>query len=166
MTMNYKIIYICLIFSAFLSCSTPEPKYGTNYNEKRKEIGLPILNPEWKISSIHRDYEVWINPSFNSRFDNGTHWKKSIDYSSSELLFECDEYAGISNYNTIDGTFRESLVIYYYYKESHFNGFHPKGWECIIYDQSSIEKGEFGERISLGKADSILIKWGISRLNY
>ncbi len=156
-----------MIFSiSTISCTTIEPKYGVNYNEKRVKIGLPKLNKDWKISRIQNDYEIWVNPNFNNKVNSGIYWKKSIDYSGSDLLFECGEYAGSSNYNTIDGTFRESLIIYYYYRESHFNGHHFKGWECILYNQASIDKGKLGEKVSLEKADSILISWGISRLNY
>ncbi len=161
---------IVLAFSFLLACGLlkhSEAKYGREYNEKRKEVGLPIIGDDWEISSILDGESVWVNPDrvelYNKRVP--VHWSKYINYQTGTLISETDTYYGRNDYYIEqEGTYREKLTISYHYQTDPFVYGSQLGWNVRLYNKETYAIGD--KEISIEEAEKILAEWGIERLSY
>jgi hypothetical protein len=169
MAKQIKLWLLVVLLAALGGCKY-EAKYGLEYNEQRKKIGLPLLEAGWKLSTVLEDHTSYTNPDDDIYREKkqAFHWSKSIYYKKGELTKEYDTYIGPGTYTTIeDGTFDEEIRISYYYKVDSVSGGYKKGWVCTLLDQSTAGSINFEKRnITLKEAEKILKRWGIERLNY
>lgn len=161
------LIILILVMSFFGACYRHEPKYGKDYNEQRKKIGLSLIPDDWELYKVTKTSSVWVNPKREINIDRKipVHWSKDVSYDAHGLIAEYDVYYGSEDYITIDGTFRERLAITYRYRLDDSMDYKAHlGWNCRISNQETGKQG--GERISLEEAEKILEGWGIKRLSY
>ena len=163
------LLLIVLLTANTFACRTLkhyEPQYGKIFNAKRKEIGLPIIPNNWEISSVHAEECTWVNPERKKQYTNRTpvHWSKYLNYRTGALISETDTYYGHEDYHLKDeGTYREELVITYFYQEDTLvYGSEAKTWKIWLYGNTAPE----GKVINLQEAESILKEWGLDRLSY
>ena len=137
------------------STSTIDFKYGIDFNIKRNEIGLPPLDSTWKYNkAIGTQGGSWINPYCEN--EHPCHIEKSILCNKDTIIWESNVYEGINYFTTVDGTFKETLYITYYFQDRRWKYVWEKGvpvnsnWDNLYHKE--IDKIE---------ADSLLINWEI-----
>lgn len=156
--MNNKLfLLIAVIVVGLVACEKSNDSYGPGFNAQRQKIGLPIISSGWY--SIKGT--TWVNPERESKYSQHipVYFSKSIVQKGGKLISETDLYYGSMEYTLADESFREYIEITYYYSEDGVNA----KWSVSLHDQSSVKSGIF--EISLEKAEEILKKWGISRLD-
>jgi len=158
------LLTILLTFGLSAICQQPGPKYGKEYNEERQKVGLPIIPDNWELDSVLQGSSMWVNPERIEKLNNhiSVHWSKGLDYRTGTLIAESDIYYGREDYTTVDGTFREKLIITYYYQIDDYSDEKSVGWSAEILNKAN--KGR--KELSLEEAERILEEWGIERLSY
>nr|WP_315422819.1 hypothetical protein [uncultured Pedobacter sp.] len=113
-----------------------QDKYGLSYNNKRKELGIPLIPPNWSVKERSEDYIGW---SGNEK--NVGHKRKSVTFSGCSIEGELDIFR-LSNQNGEE----RLLEMKYYYPR--------KGQSAtVIY---TYQIGSYGKPISKATVDSIL----------
>src|SRR5262245_13510714 len=158
------LLMILLVVGLGTICARATPKYGKEYNEQRKQVGLPLIPDNWKLDSVLQGSSTWGNPERVEKMNNHipVHWSKGLDYRTGTLISETDTYYGNDDYTHVDGTFRESLGITYYYQIDDYSSEKRVGWSATIVNEAS----EGVKKISLEEAEKILKDWKIERLDY
>jgi hypothetical protein len=164
------------LFSGLVnSCSFPKTKFGPEFNDHRKKIGLELLPRDWEAGSVSDDYTVWLNPDRGRLKDakRPAFFSKATSYTKTgEIISEEDLYYSGKAFNTIDGHNDESLSIAYYFVSKEIAEVPVIGWHCTYTGQGkevdpAVKKPEkiFYLKmadISLVQADSILKEWGMT----
>ncbi len=144
--------YYILIFAFLANCksvSTLNSSYGIRFNEARKEVGLPILPEDWKISVSNSRLIVW-EPikKENNGFPYYSHKKVVLD-TLLNIKYEENRFIGFGMHRNLDGNFVDELYITY--------RFYDNSWQCNLSDKSHPE----GIKLNRVEADSLLVLWGI-----
>ena len=161
-----SILLIVLLVVGLSVCKRPEPKYGKEYNEERKKVGLPIIPDNWELSSVLTGESVWANPERVEKKNKNipVHWRKRLNYRTGTLISETDTYYGKEDFPDQDGTSREHLYITYNYQVDDYDYKKRADWSASLYNRETVASGDFD--ISLEEAEKILKDWGIERLSY
>ena len=153
-----------LIVSMILlaGCGKPlPPKFAQGSNPRRKEIGLPVIGEDWVNYNRgnNRSEAAWNTPGSNHASPN--HAGKKVIYSSGQWQYEEDCYYSGKTGPSPDpdgGTQWEKVTVSYAFVP--YNNC-PTGWTCRYQSPT-----DWGEKITLKEAESILESWGVKRLNY
>ncbi|NMN37177.1 hypothetical protein [Pedobacter sp. SG918] len=118
-------------------------KYGLSYNNKRKELGIPLIPPNWSVKERSEDYIGWSGSE-----KNVGHKRKSVTFSGCNIEGELDVFK-LSNQNGEE----RLLEIQYNY---------PQKVESptMIY---TYQIGHYAKSISKIMADSLLNAENIQR---
>jgi hypothetical protein len=158
---------LALCFSCGTSTSKREKeasKYGVGFNIYRKQIGSPVLDSSWTISSKGKDvsgnnFIVWVR-----KYDGHSppyFLKKSVIFNKDTIISEEKHFVGKGCYTTLDGTTNDELFTYFNFSDRKgTDAIQKRGWMCTLRDQKTINIPE-KERISKIEADSVLKSWGI-----
>jgi hypothetical protein len=132
--MKKVALLMILLLIALSACKEPDPQYGKEFNPERKKIGLPIIPDNWELARVMVDTSRWVNPERSEKFNARipVHWSKSVWYPEGNLVLEEDIYYGINDYTTVDGTYREDLVITYYYQVDEHDYRQKLGWDVSL----------------------------------
>lgn len=154
---NKLFLLIAVIVIGLSACQKSNDFYGLAFNAQRQKIGLPVIPSNWYLIKD----TIWVNPEREIKYSQHipVHVSKSIVQKGGKLISETDLYYGSMEYTLAGESFREFIEITYYYP---LEGLNSK-WEIILYDQSTIKSTK--SEISLEKAEEILKRWGISRLD-
>jgi hypothetical protein len=165
MVRNNTALRIGLFCIAFVvsSCGQNYSEFGSHQNNKRRDIGLPVLPENWKVQKAGTDfngldYIIWVNPENRTKGKAPIHFSKAIKHNNDRIISESDTFHNGKKYMTIDGESYISMVWKYNYEESIEDGVKfDKGWSIHLYDQRGATK------LSTIQADSILETWGLVR---
>lgn len=162
-TTRIGITYIFAYILIISGCQPKNPRYGVEFNNVREKVGLPPLKNNWEyVRTIGAKGCTWINPK--RKLKPPYHLSKTILYNKDTILTESDKYAGVKEYQTIDGKFREMLYITYHFVNNQDGS---KGWEYTVRKPEETDGGEryYNKRftISKEKAYSLLDEWNIKR---
>jgi hypothetical protein len=174
MAMERKYLIIIMIFGLFFTAcfSGNKPHYGIEYNNFRKEMNLPVLEPTWKVFRVGENFTTYKNPKSDSlSLLKIPHYaEKIIEYYDCELTEEIDGYIGPRRFQTPDGEQTEALTIVYVYKLHPMISENRTGWHIYYYSEAPIktDMGTFSstDSLTLEQAEAILKLWGLKRLNY
>lgn len=184
-------IRLSLNLLAFLpvltSCiHTHQDKYGTELNDQRKILGLPVIEANWRRDAsifypAPEGYTLWFTACNPKDPSIPYHAYKAIWYTSEHLVAECDTYLNMEhnwrdaedtdscNCDSLEKTFAKyhALRVTYVYlpmrsDDKDFSSFLP-GFHYEIQG----EKDGYSDVQTLDqlKAGQILKCWGLSRLN-
>jgi hypothetical protein len=138
--------------------------YGVPRNNIRKKVGLPVIGNTWDFANngISEDhgYCSFYNPN-RSNLEHvpvSIHRSKEIALTADKGLTESDTYYSTNIIKTVDGDFNQTLRITYSFNLAN-EGQNP--WSCSIF-QDPKGKGKY----TLAEAETILKRWGLTRLNY
>lgn len=153
------LIYVIVLFSG---CAKHGDKYGIEFNETRKQIGLSPLPENWKsreIFGVPNPTKEWSNPQKDSI---PSYSKKVISYNKDTILEEVNNYIGPNNIKTIDGGFKDLLSIRYSFVDK------KKPWKFTLLtsDNSLNDLGYESVcliEITKQQADSVLISWDLRK---
>jgi hypothetical protein len=123
-------IIVTLIFVYFLFFQSPA-NYGISYNNKRKELGLPII--EKSFVSL-KDSIFW----YNSSASLPRHSLKELIVEQGKLIIERDDFEFLVDEKKV------KVMSYYHYPENCFN---------LYFDDGS---GKTAKRISCNEFNSFL----------
>jgi hypothetical protein len=149
--MNFKILIGLLFLNVLLSAChdmNAVEKFGLDFNIKRKQIGLPLLDSSWKVVKNSENIIMWLTPQ---KKDSLVYLSKLIQLENGVISREENRIIGRQKYNTVDGNFFEDLYISCYLNDS----LSIKSWNCEYNGLNY----EFGKKISKQEADSIMQKW-------
>lgn len=136
-----------LIYIGFVAYSLVvkqcQNKYGVSYNNKRKELGIPLIPANWSIKERSEEYIGW---SGNEK--NVGHKRKSVTFSGCRIKGELDVFR-LSNQNGEERLFEMK----YYYPHEGQRG-------TVIY---TYQIGSYGNSIPKMTADSLLNAENIQR---
>ena len=127
-------------------------------NQKRREIGLREIKPEWTLYRTEFGAEDWKwgsgATSFCKRVQRGTN--------TTEIVWEEDYYYSGANYSDMDGTHWESMTIHYDYpKKLYF--VHYLGMNAVFVKTAEPFRTGTTNIDSAAKAsESILSHWKLS----
>ena len=153
------ILASCLLLTG---CWKPAPpQFAQGSNQKRKEIGLPVIVEDWVNYNRGNNASeaAWRVPG--SSHDSSNHTGKKVIYGSGAWQFEQDYYYSGKTGQCPDpdgGKQWEKVTVSYAFVEYNNN---PTGWTCRYQSPTN-----WSEKISLKEAESILESWGVKRLNY
>ena len=141
----------------------PQPQYGKDYNDARRELGIPPIPKDWTLDRVLTDESRWVNPERSEKQDQRipVHWGKVVYYRGGTLIWETDTYFGAEDYTNEEGIYRERLRATYYYQIDDYDYRERLGWSIELYDQDK----PWGEEIDLQTAEETLTAWGIERLS-
>jgi hypothetical protein len=187
----FSIAALAILLSMWSSCEFKEQdKFGKDYNNIRKTLGLPIIPPDWHLGSYFKcpapkDRTIW---SADPKYDpdhKPYYYKKSVYYNGDTLKAECNTYLyegyrkwykngrevtdePVTDNDTIRKRFGLylRLDIFYIFKpartcERDFTGF-ERGFYCEICCDTNC----MAHPITLQQADEILEGWNLKRMNY
>jgi len=162
-----KTAVVLLLTTLLGSCfnvvnKQPLPKYGMEFNEERKKIGLPVLQGNWNYiwADGYKEFgNVWVNPICDTDISIPYYFKKSTGYNNDTIISESDCYVGTRKFETIDGTFEEMLYITYYFAD--------KQWKYVFRGEYKSDEFKYSHLsnfdLTKSQADSILKSWNIDR---
>jgi hypothetical protein len=149
-----------LISALFAGCKPAEPRWGKEFNNERKKLGIPIIPDNW-WPNPGDNFTTWENPETGEKYKAHipVHSFKSVHYEGDVLLWESDMYEGASDYMTVDGPRREGLVIDYVYREYT----NPDTFELVKPGWYITYTNLRGEDVSLSleEAKALLEKWKV-----
>lgn len=157
-----RICTLILVASALCSgCGRKSaPAYGREFNNRRRELGIPIIPDQW-IFYRPPDRQIdWVDPLFNKGGPAGNPLRatKTVMLTvSGELDYEYDIfYSGKKYPSAIAGESddTESMQLKFSYQKLKA-GENP--WDCHV--PTGPDQGSH----TLADADAILRKWGLSR---
>ena len=131
------------------------PRYGVEFNEERKKIGLPILEHDWEIVNHGPDYVVWANPE--REVLTRPHYRTlAMKYDQRGPIEQIDTYDSSQEYlNQTEASYESVYIaIEYRFRDT-------PGWR-VRYNNAD----NAGDDYSLEQAEAILRAWGVERLNY
>ena len=123
-------------------------KFGIAFNNKRKSLGLPILDSSWQLVKNNDEVLLWL-PAIVK--DSLSYVSKLIKIDEDKILSEENKFFGKEKFLTVDGTFREVLYISCSFSEDE----KILNWNCEYRGPNEV----FGKSISKNEADSILHEW-------
>jgi hypothetical protein len=155
-------LLLSVAFSLLFSCGKmPTTKPSSTLvpeNDKRREIGLRLIGPGWKLYSAQFDEENW------EAANNGSTAKKLNRNTNGTIVWEEDYYYSGRNFFTRKGENWEFLAIHYDYQRTLLEVKYVGPDTNIVSALQSLGSGAaFAQKV--GIADSILKKWGMSRLD-
>jgi hypothetical protein len=152
----------------------PVPKYGIEFNEERKRVGLPILDSNWRhLSGKMVDetgrrvfYTTWVNPA-RRETNKSYHFARSIRYNNDTIFSESNQYTGSRRFATLDGTSTETLFITYFFVDSRWR-YSFLGEKIPDLENYSSSDGRIYSSskifvLTKEEADSVLKHWNIDR---
>jgi hypothetical protein len=144
--------FLLLVLIEF-SCNVNEKTVsavGLGFNEKRAEIGLPLLDTAWTLVINDEDVLKWMNPR---KADTCVFISKLVRISDGKLKREENLFEGKKMFKTVDGSFRE-----YLYVSCDFYPEHNK--VMLTYTYAGVG-AEFRKEVTKEVADSLLESWHV-----
>jgi hypothetical protein len=129
-------------------------KFGIGLNHKRKDIGLPILDSNWRLVKNTDGVLLWLP---ETEKDSLAYVSKLIRHDRNKIFFEENKFYGKEKYATIDGIFREVLYITCSFNDEE----EILHWNCEYRGPNEI----FGKPITKKEADSLLKIWNLDSFN-
>ena len=142
-----------LILLSLASCGVNDAtirKFGIGFNDKRKDLGLPILDSNWRLVKNSDGVLLWFP---ETEKDSQAYVSKLIRCNRDKILSEENKFLGKEKYTTVDGTFREMLYLSCSFDVNE----DVSNWDCEYQGPKEV----FGKSISKEEVDSILEKWKI-----
>jgi len=66
--MKSNVLIICCLAWVLAGCennNAVEKQYGLNHNNRRSQLGIPLLEKSWNFKSVRNSEELtWMNPSW------------------------------------------------------------------------------------------------------
>jgi len=141
-----KIGFALLLLTLLQSCDNEDiSKAGIGFNANRNKIGLPLLNPDWKLVKNLSGVFQWMP------LERIGYCSKLVVIEDGKFKREENHFKGKKGYNTIDGSFFEDVYITCYFEDSL-----KVRWECVFNSENV-----FSKNISKAEADSIVKSWGL-----
>jgi hypothetical protein len=146
-------LFFFSISASFFACNNQKEidHAGLNFNAKRKEIGLPLLNSNWKLTNHNQELLQWIASTYSQP---SSYFSKLVKLEDGKVIREENQFIGKQKYKTIDGSFDEELFISCRFDEKE----NFLEWDCKYRGPGF----ESGKPVSKKEADSLVHKWGIS----
>lgn len=138
-----------------VACAIIKPKYGYDFNETRSTIGLPQLPEGWELNKVTHESTEWINPTRSN--SSAFYRMKTVVYNNDTILWESNAFKSPGYYTTLDGQFRDELLITYQFTSEDRE---QLGCEFTLNTSETIQDG-INLRISQHEADSVLKSWSI-----
>ena len=129
-------LLVVLLTVGLSACKDPQPKYGRDFNQERKKIGLPIIPDNWELMRATTDYSKWGDPEHREKLKARVsfHRSKVVIDRNGILTHEQDEYYGKQDYTNFEGTVaREELLITYYYRVDEGDYMKRLGWDAFVF---------------------------------
>jgi hypothetical protein len=117
-------------------------KFGVAFNEKRKELGIPVLPGNWTVNTEMSNAVMWNAPEINDA--GGSHSSKMVLFKDRTPIEELDNYI-------YKGGIRDKHLTVIHH-------FDAPGYRINRYYDSLVVNEEV--EINDVKADSILQAWG------
>jgi hypothetical protein len=156
-----KHLLLVLLLSLVCYACRQQPLFGKDYNQKRVEVGIPIIPDTWNGEVSGPNEATWRNPDLDSLMSAKIpfHESKYVNYKSGVLTYEQDAYFGYNDFMNDGSLLREQLHITYRYNNSKTDilGVQELNWTA----QYTSKDGIFQD-VSLNKAKEILKSWGLS----
>lgn len=116
------LVYICFVAYSFV-VKQCQNKYGVSYNNKRKELGIPLIPSNWSITERSEEYIGW---SGNEKIIG--HKRKAVTFSGCDIEGELDVFRlskqnGEERLLEMDYTYRKKTkipVVIYTYQIGHY----------------------------------------------
>jgi hypothetical protein len=126
-------------------------RYGKEFNAVRDSLNVPKIELDWITHDSSPTYRFWSNPKNRVTTVEPMHLYKATMFDKDKILTEEDDF----HYETDDSlAFR---VVYRY-------NFGDSTWDCRIIKYRKEKYSETESwKLTLGQADSVLNKWGLSR---
>lgn len=149
-----------LAIGLLASCSSGDPmvkKYGLDFNKQRQELGLPVLQANWKLVKNDQGILRWA-PDGNLNAAGFIH--KQVTIKDNKLYAEENRFEGKNKYQR-DGTdYTEEVYIGCYFDDKE----QISEWNCVFKGtrnpiNNSASEGD--TKITVKQADSIVTSWGI-----
>ena len=157
---KYPILFLAI--TLLCSACQRQPLFEKNYNQKRIELGIPIIPEDWKASSVGADDATWWNPNLKTLDASQIpfHRSKYVYYPSGVLDSEQDTYFGRNDFPYDGSMVREEIFIDCKYSSQSGNdtSLIQKGNCEATYNSN----GKILQHISLSQAKEILDSWGLS----
>ncbi|MRG44184.1 hypothetical protein GFS24_03615 [Chitinophaga sp. SYP-B3965] len=162
-----KPFLLVLFFtSIIMSCNSPKPKFGKEYNDRRTKYGVQILPDDWKVISITDEFVIWKNPALDK--EKATFFSKTVSYEKGEWDYDEDLFYSGKKFRSFNHDIAECLSAVYYFKPKIIRSEKVKGW-YFMYTGPGEEIGEGIEGVSsvdikmnAQQADSTLRSWGLN----
>ena len=143
-----------LILLSLTSCAVNDAsvrKFGVGFNHKRKDLGLPILDSNWRLVKNTDGILLWLS---ETERDSLAYVSKLIRHDRNKIISEENKFFGKEKYTTADGIFREVLYISCSFTAEE----KILHWNCEYRGQNEI----FGKSITKKETDSLLEIWGLA----
>lgn len=137
-----------IIIIAVLAGCHSKRHAGLEFNAKRAEIGLPLLDSSWTVIDNIGDVIKWA-PRHGG--DSMVYDSKLVRLKNNKVKREENHFTGRVRYHTIDGNFMEELFI-----SCDFNEFENPFYLSYQYFG---QRDEFGKFLTKIQADSLLRLW-------
>ena len=125
-------------------------KFGVGFNDKRKNLSLPVLDSNWRLVKNSDGVLLWFP---ETEKDSLAYVSKLIRCNRDKILSEENKFFGKEKYATVDGIFREVLYISCSFSDTE---------KILSWNREYRGPNEvFGKSITKKEADSILKKWRI-----
>jgi hypothetical protein len=155
--MKPYLVVLLIILLASCNSNSPEKKYGLDFNKNRLELGLPALQPDWKLVKNDQNVLRWA-PEGNLTGVGFIH--KQVTIKDDKIYGEENRFEGAKKYRRDGVDYNEEVYISCYFDE--------KGqiseWGCMFKGARNPINGSPSEedtKITLKQADSIITSWGI-----
>jgi len=150
----FTVIVVGLVIGHFLNrpkFKADTDEFGRPFNNRRKQIGLPIIEDSWVAHNSDSTGATWMNKTHRLLTKDAHHFAKSIIINNERLISEEDSYSKFVS-DSVD-----NRVVYLYNLDT-------KKWDCTL---SVHHYGTYppskAVQLNLTQADSILESWGLSR---
>jgi hypothetical protein len=161
----YGVCLMAFSVSALAGCGktlsrSPQVRFGTEQNDARRHLGLPLVDPHWIAVTVDGSV-LWSMPEEPGGAPP-SHFSKLVTYDGPRLIEEVDFYSNGKRFEVrTPGCAPEvrtvNLVIHFNYERA-AAGRSP--WSCALCDSAT------DKEISLDRAEQILASWGLKRVNY
>jgi hypothetical protein len=155
------LLLIALLASGVLaSCNSGDPmvkKYGLDFNKNRLELGLPVLQANWKLMKNTDGILRWA-PEGNLQGAGFIH--KEVTIKDDKLYGEENRFEGKNKYQRDGADYNEEVYIGCYFDEKE----QISEWNCIFKGTRNPVSGAASDgdtRLTVKQADSIVRSWGI-----
>lgn len=150
------LLLLCFVSPGCGSKVNRASKYGVEANAIRKQVGLPILPPDWALYRGDRGPTLgWFNPNREALLARGKPCRSmlGVEVVGDQIKTEEDEYWSGRMIHVDETDIPEAMIITYSFDLAKQG---KKPWKCLIFG------GPQDGHYSKTEADKILKTWGIS----
>lgn len=161
-----KPCLVVLLIGLLTSCNFQDPakKYGTDFNKNRLELGLPVLQDNWKLVKNDRGVLRWAPENIAEKTDLGMDLQgfvhKDVTIKDNRIYSEENRFEGAKKYRRENVDYTEEVYIGCYFDDKE----QVSEWSCVFKGTRNPINGSASEgdtRITVKQADSILTSWRI-----